>query len=374
MTDLLERTNAPTAEVVSLEPDRPRRPADPRRLGVGAVVAGAAAMVAGMAIDGVQHALDETLVEREGLFTLTNLGHALLLLGAGVVVVGILLALFGRSLYRTPDGRLPSPGRRALQLTAPLALLAILVGVAVWGSNSSLAQGHPAGDHHDAGLAAGGEATPHDHSGAAASGDHAHATVPYQPLDQAAQAQLISQMEVVRDITMRYPTVADATAAGMRPVGRFSAGSGAHYLVPLDTSVLGSLREFDLERPIIYLYSGNEPTSTVVGVMYYLMTADAPEGFAGPNDVWHLHTGLCLKYSATGIDLPLPVDGDVTSDQCSAVGDAMFMDVTGYMIHVWSGSGWESPAGIFAHDNPALTCADGRTAGEVELHEGCAGR
>jgi hypothetical protein len=83
---------------------------------------------------------------------------------------------------------------------------------------------------------------------------------------------------------------------------------------------------------------------------------------------------LCLKYTATGIDLPLPVDGDVTSDQCAAVGDAMFMDVTGYMIHVWSGAGWESPDGVFAHDNSALTCADGRTAGEVALHEGCAGR
>jgi hypothetical protein len=180
-------------------------------------------------------------------------------------------------------------------------------------------------------------------------------------------------MEIVRDITMRYPTVADATAAGMRQVGPFAAGSGAHYLVPLDT-VMGNLRAFDLEKPIIYLYSGNDPSSTVVGVMYYLMSDGAPEGFAGPNDVWHLHTGLCLKYTADGIDLPLPVDGDVTSEQCAAVGDAMFMDVTGYMIHVWSGSGWESPDGVFAHDNPALTCADGRTAGQVALHEGCDGR
>jgi hypothetical protein len=181
-------------------------------------------------------------------------------------------------------------------------------------------------------------------------------------------------METVRLITMQYPTVADATAAGMRPVGPFAAGSGAHYLMPLSAGTLGSLREFDLTKPIIYLYSGNEPASTVVGVMYYLMTDGPPDGFAGPNDVWHLHTGLCLKYTATGIDLPLPVDGDVTADQCAAVGDAMFMDVTGYMIHVWSGAGWESPDGVFAHDNSALTCGDGRTAGEVTLHEGCPGR
>jgi hypothetical protein len=294
MTDLLERTSEPAPEPVLLEPQRPRRSLDARRLGLYAVVAGAAAMVGGMAIDSVQHALDETLIEREGLFTLTNVGHALLLLGAGVAVVGMLLALFGPALYGSTGDAPPSPPRRALQLTAPLALFAILVGVAVWGSNSSLAQGHPAGDHHATDVVAGDEAMAHDNGEGATEADHQHATLPYQPLDNATQAQLISEMEVVRDITMRYPTVADATAAGMRQVGPFAAGSGAHYLVPLDAGMMGSLRDFDLEKPIIYLYSGNEPTSTVVGVMYYLMSDGTPEGFAGPNDVWHLHTGLCL--------------------------------------------------------------------------------
>jgi hypothetical protein len=138
---------------------------------------------------------------------------------------------------------------------------------------------------------------------------------------------------------------------------------------------MSGLQSFDLDNPIIYLFSGNEPTSTVVGVMYYIMSADVPpEGFAGPNDVWHLHTGLCLQYTADGIDLPLPIDGDATAEQCGAVEGAMFMDVTGYMIHVWSGAGWESPDGVFAHDNSALTCLDGRTAGQVALHEGCQGR
>jgi hypothetical protein len=173
---------------------------------------------------------------------------------------------------------------------------------------------------------------------------------------------------------MRYPTVADATAGGMQAVGEFAPGSGAHYLMPLD-SVMSGLRTFDLDRPIIYLYSGNEPTSTVVGLMYYLMDIPAaPDGFSGPNDVWHIHEGLCLEFEGDQIDLPLPIDGDATAEQCATFPGSMFMDVTGYMVHVWSAPGWESPDGVFAHDNTALTCADGRVAGQVALHDGCVGR
>jgi hypothetical protein len=138
---------------------------------------------------------------------------------------------------------------------------------------------------------------------------------------------------------------------------------------------MSGLRTFDLDRPIIYLYSGNEPTSTVVGLMYYLMDVPAaPDGFAGPNDVWHIHEGLCLEFEGDQIDLPLPIDGDATAEQCATFPGSMFMDVTGYMVHVWSAPGWESPDGVFAHDNTALTCRDGRVAGEVALHDGCIGR
>jgi len=38
--------------------------------------------------------------------------------------------------------------------------------------------------------------------------------------------------------------------------------------------------------------------------MYYAI-GDAPEGFAGPNDHWHLHQNLCVKYGAT-IEVPTP--------------------------------------------------------------------
>ncbi len=366
MTDVLEHPRP----VVDPEPVQPRRTSggrfDARRVGIAVAIAGAVAMVVGMAVDGVEHSLDPTLVQREGLFTLTNVGHALLLLGAGAVVAGLLLALVGPFIYRTGARGEPRPDAESFSSPRRSCCSPCSPAVAVWGSNSSLAQGHS----HDETVATGDG---HTHAAGTAA-THAHPTVPYQPLDAATQNTLIGQMSRVREITMRYPTVAAATAAGLRPVGPFSAGSGAHYLVPLNT-VMSGLDGFDLDHPIIYLYSGNDPTSTVVGVMYYVMNVSAaPDGFAGPNDVWHVHQGLCLQYTPTGIDLPLPIDGDATAEQCAAFPGSMYMDVTGYMVHVWSGPGWESPDGVFAHDNTALTCADGRTAGQVALNEGCAGR
>ena len=269
MTDVLEH-QVPVFDPEPVDSATPAHGAiDARRVGIVVAIIGAVAMVIGMAVDGVEHALDPTLVQREGLFTLTNIGHALLLLGAGAVVTGLLLALVGPAIYRTGPHDVTAPGRRLVQLAAPLVLLALFVTVAVWGSNSSLAQGHS----HDETVAAGDG---HTHA-AGATDVHQHPTTPYQPLDAATQTTLIGEMSRVRELTMQYPTVAAATAAGLRPVGQFSPGSGAHYLVPLDT-VMKSLGGFDLDHPIIYLFSGNDPTSTVVGVMYYVMNVAVRTG------------------------------------------------------------------------------------------------
>jgi hypothetical protein len=35
------------------------------------------------------------------------------------------------------------------------------------------------------------------------------------------------------------------------------------------------------------------------------------------------------------------------------------MAVTGWMVHAWVVPGWESPRGVFSHENPDLRCADG---------------
>ena len=43
---------------------------------------------------------------------------------------------------------------------------------------------------------------------------------------------------------------------------------------------------------------------------------------------------------------------------CTEAGGS-FIDLTGYMVHVWSVPGYESPDGMFTELNRKVTCPDG---------------
>jgi hypothetical protein len=173
--------------------------------------------------------------------------------------------------------------------------------------------------------------------------------VPDKPLDRATHALLAKQLVEARAVAMRYPTVAAATAAGYHLVGGgFGPGSGAHYIG-------GFYGGFDPSHPMALIYDGISPTSQMVGLMYYSMGYSPPAGFAGPNDHWHRHSGVCL---GKGSAVLFPPDSNVTAVQCANAHGA-FMPVTGYMVHAWVVPGWESPRGVFSHENPDLPCADG---------------
>jgi hypothetical protein len=173
--------------------------------------------------------------------------------------------------------------------------------------------------------------------------------VPDKPLDRATHAILAAQLVAARAVAMQYPTVADATAAGYHLVGGgFGPGSGAHYIG-------GYFTGFDPSHPLALIYDGISPTSQMVGLMYYSMGYWPPAGFAGPNDHWHRHSGVCL---GNGADVLFPPDSDVTAVQC-ANAHGSYMRVTGWMVHAWVVPGWESPSGVFSHENPDLPCADG---------------
>jgi hypothetical protein len=183
--------------------------------------------------------------------------------------------------------------------------------------------------------------------------DVAAEAAPDEPLDAPTRALLAQQLSVARDHAMQYPTVADATAAGYRLAGGFAPGSGAHYI---GAAMTGS-GSFDPNAAQSLIYDGTSPTSHIVGLMYYAM-GNPPEGFAGPNDHWHRHSHVCIKPSPTGIDVPFPADADITQAQCSGVG-GLFMSITGYMVHAWVVPSWESPQGVFSHENVNVRCADG---------------
>jgi hypothetical protein len=178
---------------------------------------------------------------------------------------------------------------------------------------------------------------------------------PNQPVDSTTRAALKTQLTEARDFALRYPTVADATAAGYRLAGGFAPGSGAHYITYGGMTGSGA---FDPTKPISLIYDGISPTSQVIGLMYYGMGEAAPEGFAGPNDHWHRHSNVCIKTGPGGIDVPFPADQDVTAKQCADVQGSL-LKTTGYMVHAWVVPSWESPLGVFSHDNPDVRCADG---------------
>ncbi len=197
----------------------------------------------------------------------------------------------------------------------------------------------------------------HDHTGDVVSGVKAQdiqaELQPDTPLDRLTRAQLASQLATAREVAMQYPTVADAEAAGMRVAGGFAPGSGAHYISY--SGILGD-GPIDVTKVNSYIYDGTNPDSQIVGLMYY--SNSEVEGFAGPNDHWHRHSNVCVKFGADGIEVPFPADADVSAKDCKQAG-ASLMPITGYMVHAWVVPGWESPEGVFSHENTNIRCADG---------------
>ncbi|RPI05658.1 MAG: hypothetical protein EHM63_09150, partial [Actinobacteria bacterium] len=155
------------------------------------------------------------------------------------------------------------------------------------------------------------------HEGGAVGHSHDAATAEETVAPTAQERRILAQQLVeAREVALRYPTVADAEASGYRRAGPFSPGAGAHYVL-MDGTGTNLDGEIDLQRPLSYLYDGTSPTSEVVGVMYYTLAPDAPEGFAGSTDIWHKHSGACLVTNADGsVESPLPVDQDTTPAMC----------------------------------------------------------
>jgi hypothetical protein len=185
-------------------------------------------------------------------------------------------------------------------------------------------------------------------------------TQPDVPLDPATQKQLAAQLVVAREAAAKYPTAGDAKRAGLMVAGGAAPGVGAHYQVVSAASLKGMNPDGTVNPalPSSYIYQGTDDDSPLVGLMYISMAATAPEGFAGPNDHWHRHSNLCIKFADGQIQVPVAPDSDVTKEQCDALG-GKFMAKTVWMVHAWVVPGWESPKGVFSHDNPNVHCPDG---------------
>jgi hypothetical protein len=182
------------------------------------------------------------------------------------------------------------------------------------------------------------------------------------PMSPAERTLLSHQLALAQQVAMKYPTLADAERAGMRRQGAFSPGLGLHV------SALGAgfgagagssvMTDAQIEHPISWIYDGTKPTSRVAG-LFYGATVPNPAGFAGPNDVWHHHSNICIVMNSDGsVTAPFGGDNDATNAQCSAV-HGFLIKYTMPLLHVWVVPGYEDSQGVFAHLNPAITCNDG---------------
>jgi hypothetical protein len=192
--------------------------------------------------------------------------------------------------------------------------------------------------------------------------DHGYAPdVPIDSLDPATRAEYQRQLNLTMDAVRAYPTVKDAEAAGYRRVGPFAPGLGAHYVGGGAYDMDGVMSDEEIRRPGGIVYSGTKPESVIVGFMYTSVAfqdGKAPEGFAGPNDHWHSHSGICLKQGVNGTDA-LGADGSISAEDCAAKGGSFMKDITSSLLHVWTVPSYTSPTGVFSHVNPTISCDDG---------------
>jgi hypothetical protein len=190
-------------------------------------------------------------------------------------------------------------------------------------------------------------------------GHHA-AIKPEQPLSAADRAELTREMNVTVEVAHRLPTPKEAVAAGYRQTGPYMPGIGAHF-IKIDGASLnasGVMSDVALQTPLAIIYDGVGPDSHVAGFMYYASSKAAPAGFAGPNDQWHFHTSICIKFEGGAIGIPYGFDVKIPPKLCEAAGGNLIKQ-SNWMVHVWSVPGWESGQGLFGEVNPALACPDG---------------
>jgi hypothetical protein len=178
-------------------------------------------------------------------------------------------------------------------------------------------------------------------------GMHSHGPVAWQPItDPAQQRKLQGQLEQAAKVIERYPTVADAEAGGYYQISPYVPGIGAHW-------ISGDFDDkFDPGKPEMLLYNGTNPTSQIVGLSYATISSKPPEGFVGPNDLWHTHPGLCMVGG-----LVVGIDG-TPKDLCESVGGDIASSLANlHMMHLWQVPGWESSWGLFSAENDKVNVA-----------------
>jgi len=178
--------------------------------------------------------------------------------------------------------------------------------------------------------------------------EHGHrGPFPWASLDTPTHDLLEQQLSEAHAVTLEYPTVASAEAAGYHMTTTYVPCIGAHYINP--AYLIG---QFDVAHPAMLLYDGTQPDAKIIGLSYASMSGEKPpDGFAGSNDIWHQHNlngGLCLKGTVVvGAE-------SVSKSECEARGGHKVALNSLWMMHAWVADGWPSSWGVFSAEHPDL--------------------
>jgi hypothetical protein len=224
------------------------------------------------------------------------------------------------------------------------------------------AGGHEAGSHDAGGATAHGVAVPWEagqspcekatkgqdpEESNTGEGHNHHGPLAQKAISSEDQVKLIEEQKQARSVIEKYPTVADAEADGYRKSTAYIPCIGAHY------TKISLVAKFDPAAPSELLFDGTEPDSEIIGLSYLIFhPGGMPDGFSGPNDVWHQHSsngGLCLNPAG------VVVGGEQTSpEECERRGGRKNALKDIWMVHDWVSPGWDCSWGVFAAECPEL--------------------
>lgn len=297
---------------------------DPRRWLTILLLCGAAGMlatVAGLGIDAWLHAADPGLAAREGIFTLSNPGHLLLVLGIVLATAGSLGAL-------SVDLATRPSFRGALQRGWVRAVLVAVVLVAVGGAATvgtlaaSDAASHSntaaAGDH---GATAGG-ATNHGLAHALPQLPDVAAATP----EQVAAAQDLLNAAIADTAKYRDPAAARAAGYHVDPNAVGPGGKPARFIHAGNPANGRDGVVLDPSRPesLVYWNRGNGQL-VLVGVLFKALPGQPGPAFAGPIARWHYHESCVAPGS--------PAKAQPRGDGTCPTGTQL--RTSGEMMHVW---------------------------------------
>jgi hypothetical protein len=172
------------------------------------------------------------------------------------------------------------------------------------------------------------------------SGTHLFGPAPEVPLRGATATRFETQLADARGAIAGLDTTAKAAAAGYVLSSTPAPGVGVHWV---DWEQIA--QPFDPARPAMLLFSRIRGQDRLVGFSYWVQSPIEPSGFAGINDHWHTHSGLCVVngwVERESVASPALCPGDLLDG-----GDL-------WMLHAWVVPDFPNRWGIFAQTNPRL--------------------